>query len=100
MNTVLWRKRKVVTCKLKTIGCMLKKWLGITVMVEAVEKVLSYVSNGMAKEWRVRKKEEKESKERATRLKDQRKGKEGRGKKKEKGEEAESTRRKDRVNAL
>jgi hypothetical protein len=61
---------------------------GLELMVEAVGKVLSYVSDGMAKEWRVREKEEKEIKERATRLEDQRerearerkeKGKRGRG---------------------
>ena len=70
MNTVLWKIERSRDLSPEGIRCMLKN--GLESMVGAVEKVMNGVSDGMAKEWRVKDKEEKESEDRARKLEDQR----------------------------
>jgi hypothetical protein len=61
MSTVLWKIGRSRDLSPEVFKCMLKN--GLESMVGEVEKVLNGVSDGMAEEWRVRDKEEKESEE-------------------------------------
>jgi hypothetical protein len=60
-------------------------------MVGAVEKVMNSVSDGMAREWRTKDKEEQESEERARRMDMRDVHERWRGTRKEKEREDEST---------
>ncbi len=70
MSTVLSRIERSRDLSLEAIRGMLKN--GLESMVGAVEKVMTGVSDGMAKEWRARCKEEKEREDRARIIEDRR----------------------------
>ena len=70
MSTVLWKIERSRDLSPEAIRGMLKN--GLESMVGAVEKVMNGVSDGIAKEWRAREKEDKEAEERARKTEDRR----------------------------
>jgi hypothetical protein len=68
MSTVLWRTERSRDLSPEAIRGMVKN--GLESMVGAVERVMNGVSDGMAKEWRARCKEEKEREGRARIIED------------------------------
>jgi hypothetical protein len=91
MSTVLWKIERTRDLSPEAIRNILKN--GLESMVGAVEKVMNGVSNGMAKEWRARDKEEKENEERARRL-------EGRREREVRDREESDKRREERLKVL